>query len=190
MHSRVFFLLPLIFLSCQLFAQRESPSRYQVYSGYSYLSNSLDGVPGSHQGLNGFDAAVAFPPWHRLRFRVDVSAYRGTNLAAPQHPFYFLGGGQYGWRLKRESLFVEGLIGTGGANKTWAADGAVGQTASFASLVGGGLDTTVARHLAFRVEGGYQYTYFALSGALNVPYRIQGLPTNFGRVSSGMVWNF
>ena len=190
MSSRLFSLLPLLCLSSLLCAQPEVPARYQIYGGYSYLSNSLDGLPGSHQGLNGWDAALGVPPWHNLRFKLDVSAYRGTNLGAPQHPYYILGGGQYAWRLKKESLFVEGLAGTGGANKTWAPSGAVGQTASFSSVAGGGLDTPVAPHFAFRIEGGYQYSYFALTGALNVPYRITGLPTNFGRVSSGLVWQF
>jgi hypothetical protein len=139
--------------------------------------------------LNGWDAALAFPPWHNLRFRLDVSGYRGANLGAPQHPYYILAGGQYAWKLHRESVFIEGLAGTAGANRTWAPN-AVGQTASFSSVVGGGLDTPLSRRFAYRVEGGYQYSYFGLVGALDAPYLIPGLPRNFGRVSSGLVWQF
>jgi hypothetical protein len=42
------------------------------------------------------------------------------------------------------------------------------------------------------VDGGYQYAYFALAPPTgnNVPYRIPGLPTNFGRISTGLVWQF
>ena len=81
--------------------------------------------------------------------------------------------------------------GTGGANKSWAANNALGQTASFAALLGGGLDTPLTRHIAFRVSGGFQYSYFALMDPITlVPYRIPGLPTNFGRISSGLVWQF
>jgi hypothetical protein len=41
------------------------------------------------------------------------------------------------------------------------------------------------------VEGGYQYSYFALETAVfSIPYRIPGLPTSFGRISSGLVWQF
>ena len=191
MPLRLFSLIALLCLSFALHAQSESRARYQVYGGYTFLSNSLDGVAGSHQPLNGWDAALAFPPWHSLRFKMDFAAYRGTNLGAPQHPYFILGGGQYTRRLARESVFVQALMGTGGANKTWAADNAIGQTASFASLVGGGLDTPLKRRIAFRVEGGYQYSYFALvqPGSL-VPYRIPGLPNNFGRISSGLVWLF
>jgi len=187
---RIVSMLLFICLSTVLQAQSEDKLGYQVYGGYSLLSNSLDGLPGSHHELNGFDSALAFRPWHSLRFRLDFSAYTGTNLGAPQHPYFILGGGQYSWRIRRESVFAEGMIGTGGANKTWAPNGAQGQTASFASMLGGGLDTPLTRRFAYRVEGGYQYSYFVLIGNLNVPYRVPGLPRNFGRVSTGLVWKF
>jgi hypothetical protein len=191
MPSRLLQLIALLCLSSALYAQSEAPARYQIYGGYTFLSNSLDGVTGSHHPLNGWNASVAFPSWHSLRFKIDVAGYRGTNLGAPQHPYFIMGGGQYTWRIRRESVFAEGLAGTGGANQTWAANGAIGQTASFVSLVGGGVDTPLARRIAFRVEGGYQYSYFALEQAKTlIPYRIPGLPNNFGRISSGLVWRF
>jgi len=191
MPSRLLPLIAVLCLSTALYAQKETPAHYQLYGGYAYLSNSLDGVTGSHKGLNGFDASMAFGAWHRLRFKADFSSYRGTNLGAPQHPYFIVGGGQYAWRIGRESLFVDGLAGVAGANKTWAANGATGQTASFASLVGGGLDTPISKHIAIRVDGGFQYSYFALSHPVSlIPYRVAGLPTNFGKLSSGIVWEF
>jgi hypothetical protein len=130
MHSRLFSLLALVCLSSALYAQKEKPENHQVYGGYSFLSNSLNGVPGARQGLNGFDAGIAFTPWHNLRFKIDTSAYRGTNLGAPQHPYFIMGGGQYNFRIGRETLFAEGLAGVGGANKNWGTGGSLSQTAS------------------------------------------------------------
>lgn len=191
MPSRLLLLIALLCLSTALRAQTETPARYQVYGGYAFLSNSLNGVPGSHRPLNGWDAAAEFPSWHGLRFKMYVAGYRGTNLGAPQNLLFILAGGQYSRRIGRETAFVEGLVGAGGANKSWPADNAIGQTASFSSLVGGGLDTRLTRHLAYRVSGGYQYSYFALEQPITlVPYVIPGLPNNFGRISSGLVWQF
>ncbi|MGA2084642.1 MAG: hypothetical protein ABSG60_03880 [Terracidiphilus sp.] len=193
MPSRLLSLIALLCLSSALHAQSEAHARYQISGGYDFLSNSFNGVPGSRQPLNGWDAAVAVPFWHSLRFKADVSAYRGTNLGAPQHAFFILAGWQYNWRFRRESFFVEGLAGDGGLNRYWGPNQTTGETASFATFVGGGLDTPLARHFAFRVEGGYQYSYFCLVSSKQtglVPYRIPGLPTNFGRFSSGLVWRF
>jgi len=70
-------------------------------------------------------AAIAFPPWHNLRFEIDTTAYFGTNLGSPQHPYFIQGGAQYTWRMRREAVFVEGLGGPaartklGGRRHTW-----------------------------------------------------------------------
>jgi hypothetical protein len=190
MPSRLFSLIALLCLSSALYAQSEARVRYQVYGGYTFLSNSFNGVAGSRQPLNGWDAAVAFPSWRGLRFKVDTFAYRGTNLGAPQHAIFFMGGGQYTWRIGRESVYVQGLMGDGGLNKDWGANKTTGETASFSTLAGGGLDTPVTRHLAFRVDGGFQYTNFVLQAPDLYPYVIPGLPNYFGRISSGLVWHF
>jgi hypothetical protein len=101
-----------------------------------------------------------------------------------------MGGGQCNLRLHRETVFVEGLAGDGGLNRNWDEPKAPGETASFSAVLGGGLDTAISRRFAFRVDGGYQHANFALVGNNNVPYRTPGLPNNFGRISSGLVWRF
>ena len=80
MSSRFFSIIALLSLASVLHAQVEKPTRFQLYGGYSFLSNSLNGVPGSHQGLNGWEGAMEFPSWHGLRFKVDVSGFSGTNF--------------------------------------------------------------------------------------------------------------
>jgi len=191
MPSRLLLAIALVYLLPCLHAQSEVSARHQAYGGYSYLSNSFNAVPDSPQPLNGWDASFAFPPWHSLRFKLETYAYRGYNLGAPQHPLFIMGGGQYSFRLKKESVFVEALLGEAGMNSNWGANQTIGYTASISTLVGAGLDTPLTRHVAFRVSGGYQYAYFNLGGPhIAFPYRLPGMPTNLGRISSGLVWQF
>jgi hypothetical protein len=191
MPSRFLSLISLLCLSPILHAQQEAPPRLQIYGGYSYISNSINGIPGSRHALNGWDASIAFKPWHNVRFKIDVPGYRGTNLGAKVDTYAIMGGAQYSHRVRRETLYVEGVAGDAGANKYWGPNGLLGQTVAFAAFVGGGLDTPITKHIAFRVDGGFQYFYFALdTNKTLIPYTIPGLPSNFGRVSSGLVWQF
>ena len=181
----------LVCVSSFLGAQTETSAGYQVFGGYTFLSNSINGVPGSHEPLNGFDASLAFPAWRDLRFKFDTFRYIGTNLNAPQHVYFLMAGGQYGRNFGRESVFAEGLVGEGGINKNWGANATTGETASFSTLLGGGVDTPLSRHFAMRVNADYQWANFYLAPPQlpNIPYRIAGLPNNFARISAGCVWH-
>ena len=191
MLHRLFALTALLCLSSALHAQSEPPPmHYTLFGGYSYFSNSINGVPGSRQALNGWNAAITFPFFHDLKVRADVSSYRGNNLNAPQHPYFILGGAQFNHHFGREMVFVDGLIGDGGINNNWGANGVAGETASFSAVLGGGLDTRISRRFAFRAEADSQYAYFWLSGKYAVPYRVPNLPNHFFRLSSGVVWSF
>lgn len=192
MRFRLLLLFALIFVPGGLGAQSQAPASapFQIYGGFSEFSNSFNGVPGSHQPLNGWDAGVAFPAWHNLRFKIDVSGFNGNNLGAQQHAYFIMGGPQYERAFGRERLFVHALFGDGGFNRDWGPNGLPGGTASFSVLTGGGLDTPVGRHFAIRVEGDMQHTNLALiqSEKDPVPYRVPGLPNYFGRFSTGIVW--
>jgi len=177
------------------------PPPFQIYIGYTRLSNSFNGVPGSHQPLDGMYAGVAFPEWHHLRIKVDYSQYRGSNLGAPQNGFFLMSGGQYGGTFHRERFYVEALVGEGALNGRWFKsdstgylNGNTGMLASFTEFIGGGIDTPISRHAAFRVEGGMQHSNFdpvnpmgnGASGA--AAYHLDGIPNYFGRISAGVVW--
>jgi len=194
MSSRVLGCLALWLLAASLHAQTDFSNRYQLFGGYSYLSNSLNGVSGSHQPLNGYEVAFAIHPWHDLRFKLNTFQYLGTNLGGREHPYFIMGGGQYGRNLGRESLFVEALFGEAGVNQDWGANKTIGPTASIAAIVGGGADTPISPHFAIRVEGDYLYMYFKQAASRiplsGVPTYVPGQPTNFGRISTGIVWRF
>ncbi len=73
---RPFFLtVALLFCAAELFAQSVRPASVEIFAGYSLLSNSFNGLPGSRKPLNGADASLAIPGWHGLRFKLDVSHY-------------------------------------------------------------------------------------------------------------------
>ena len=190
MLSRLFSLIAVLCLLPALHAQSVASARFQVYGGYSMLSNTINGVRGSHQSMNGWDASIAFPSWHGLRFKVDTFGYMGTNLGAYERPYFIMGGAQYSHRLGRETVYVEGLGGDGNINKNWGPNKAIGGDASFSSILGGGLDTPLSRHFAFRVGGDFQYANFYLETSKFVFYKVPGQPVFFGRLSSGLVWGF
>jgi hypothetical protein len=190
--------LALLFPCATVFAQSQPSPPILIYGEYSRLSNSFNGVPGSHQALNGGNAGIAFQSWHHLRFRFDYSMYRGMNLGDPQHAFFILGGGQYEAMFHRERFYAVALAGEGGLNGTWFKansagykNGNTGMIASFAEFLGGGADTPIGSHAAFRIEGGVQHSGFEPiepDARGSQPYHLNGIPNYFGRVSAGVVW--
>ncbi|HEX4005886.1 MAG TPA: hypothetical protein VHX60_06905 [Acidobacteriaceae bacterium] len=197
LHSslRFFGLIALLTLVPALHAQADPYSLYEVSGGYSWISNSLNGAPGYRHPLSGWDVSLAALDWHHLRFKVDISGYLGSNLGAPQHPTFILAGAEYYHRFNRETAFADALIGDAGANQNWGADQTGGQSASFATMAGGGLDTPVRPRLALRVQADFLYANF--NSAITAPPTptvypvvIHNLPNFFGRVSTGFVWRF
>ncbi len=194
MSFRVLGWLALSLLATGLHAQTDLSTRYQLFGGYSFLSNSINGVSGSHQPLNGYEFAFAIPPWHDLRFKLNAFQYRGTNLGAAEQPYFIMAGGQYGRNFGREAAFVEAMAGEGNVNANWGANKTIGDTASFSAVLGGGVDTPLSPHFAFRVQGDFQYAYFKQNAtfdlAIGRPIYVAGLPNYFGRICTGLVWRF
>jgi len=191
MPTRLFPLIALLCVSCVVYAQSEKRTGKQIYGGYTLLSNSFNGVPGSRQPLNGWDFAFGFQSWHGLRFKLDTYSYRGSNLGASQNCLFILAGAQFDRKIGKEIVFAEVSAGNASVNQNWGPNGHLGENDTFTSLLGGGLDTPLLRHLAFRVSGGYQYWNFALLDPVyKTAIQYPGLPNNFGRISSGLVWKF
>ncbi len=195
---RLFLLAVLSASAAVAAAQKETPPPLQIYAGYSWLSNSFNGLPGSRKALNGWNGGLVFPPWRHLRFKIDYSMYRGTNSGDPQHAFFIMGGWQYRTAtFHRERFYTEALVGEGGLNGNWFIGDATGylhgdsgSTASLAEFLGGGIDTPISHHTAIRVEGGVQHSGFApiYPEPRPLPYHLDGIPNYFGRFSVGMVW--
>ncbi len=140
--------------------------------------------------LLGWDSSAEFPAWRNVRFKINVSGTTGENGGASQSSFFVLGGGQYEHALGRERLFAHALVGDMGITRNWGPDSHPGMTASFAALLGGGVDTPVSSHFAWRVEGDMQHTNLDLVETYEhqLPYASSGLPRFMGRISTGVVW--
>lgn len=160
---------------------------YQLAAGYSFLSNSFNGhtTGTSHSPLNGWDVAMTYPGPRGLGFKADLSGYYGTSLGSPQRPIFVMGGVQYSRHFGKETGFAEGLVGAGHLNSDWWGGSAPGNTFSFASAAGGGVDLSLSRRTAFRVQGDVQYSNFTIPDD-----QIHGLPNYFARISTGLVWRF
>ena len=173
--------------------ESNGPERYQLYGGYSYQSNTFNGVPGHRQSLDGWEASLALPQmWHGLRFKMDTTQYRANNYGAAQNAYYILAGFQYGHKIGYETVFGELMAGDIGMNQNWGPNAHVGMTASFTTVMGGGIDTPISRRFAIRTGADWVYENFALIMAKSnaIPYRPPGLPNYFGKVNAGVVWKF
>src|SRR5215469_2642638 len=189
MRPRYLQVLSLVLWPTSSFGQTESSAPYHIYGGITYFSNSFNGIPNLRSHLLGWDSAVSFPAWRGLRFKIDVSGTTGENHGAQQRALFILGGGEYEQSVWRERLFVHALFGDAGLNRYWGPQRLPGGTASFAVLLGGGVDTPISRHLSLRAEADMQHTNLALVNIQNLdPYRVPGLPNFMGRFSAGLVW--
>ncbi len=192
-------LLPIALLSlvaaasAQTEAPSQKPERFQLYGGYTFLSNSFNGELGEHHALSGWDSSfVGFPAWRNLCFKLDMFGYVGSNTGGSQNSIFVLGGPQYFHRFGREIGFVEAMAGDGRLARYWGPNGAPGETASFSAVIGGGVDTPISPRLAIRVAGGFQWAHFGLLESITnqVPIYHTPLPRSFGRIASGLVWRF
>ncbi|HVN94047.1 MAG TPA: hypothetical protein VMT38_10135 [Terracidiphilus sp.] len=187
-------LLPAAGIRAQTDGPSQKPPKLQLYGGYAFLSNSFNGLPGARHPLNGWNASFGLQAWRFIRFKVDVSQYLGTNTGASQNSLFIAAGAQFYKRIGRETIFAEGLMApnSGDLTRDWGPNHTPGETASFAGILGGGVDTPVSRRVAIRVEGDYQYTNFQLLNNAQelVPVRTPGIPNNFARITSGLVWSF
>ena len=160
---------------------------YAVFTGYSFFSNSFNGhsTGTSYQPLNGWEVSFDAPVSRRFNLLVDGSGYYGTSLGSPQHPIFILGGLQYNRQFGKETAFLQGLGGLGHINSDFWGGLAHPTTNSFVGSGGGGLDTPITPHLAFRVKADFIYANFTIPDN-----QIHNQPNYFARISTGLVWRF
>jgi hypothetical protein len=168
MLRKLSFLAGLFFLiSLSAHAQGLS-DKVEIFGGYSYLR--LDSSP--QVNLNGWEASGQYKITNWFGAVADFSGDYGSPLGVSSSLHTFLFGPQVSWHA-RVSPFAHVLIG--GAH--FSADG--GSTTSFASAIGGGIDTRLTDRFSWRIiQGDYLITRFGSQ------------TQNNARVSTGIVVRF
>ena len=136
-------------------------SRLELYSGYSYVSNNLNGVMGSF-GYN-------VKPWLQI---AGDSSYDIVTMSGVKNVLYsnHYGGRFYyrhrGWGF---TPFVEGLVG--GSRLDTSGGGVKTSTNCLSYKAGGGIDIRVSGHWEIRVVNvDYYHTGFGTNAAQNSNY--------------------
>jgi opacity protein-like surface antigen len=166
-----------LLLSTGLFsglATAQIPTAGNVYFGYTYYNTDLSLNRGSLNGWQGTLEGKVFP---MLGIVADITGHYGTldfgGVNASAHVYEAMFGPRVGVPIGKFRPFGEFEIGVGHVNTH-----GFGSDTSFATAVGGGLDYTIFRPVAWRFEGDYVHTSFFNNG--------QG---NF-RFSTGIVLRF
>lgn len=187
-----------------LFSAAASAQRLNVFAGYSYSRFGLylpqgrplsAGSPAVSHSLNGWNGSLEAKVLPILGIVADFSGLYGketTDLSCSQYtaPFCYSGNGnvtlitftfgpQVSLRLGRFAPYAHALFG-GARYRTSLF---VTSQASFADVLGGGIDMAVITRLALRVQADAIQTRFPLSNYL--PNKQNSL-----RLSTGVVFRF
>jgi len=182
-------LIPLLFSvrpSCSQEPSRDGEGEF--YTGYGFLSNSFNDYSDfPATPINGWDAGMALRARGTLSISAEALGFYGTSLGASQFEHSLLIGPQWSRRTGKESLFVHGLVGIGFINS-----GAIpydnsspSSNLTFAALAGGGLDTPISTHLAWRIEADYLHSQYGSKSD-----QIHNLHGNFAHITTGIVFHF
>jgi len=161
-----------------------APAHTQVFVGYGWLSNSLNGNSGRHP-LSGADVAAGLRLTRNLQAKVEANTYYGTNLQAPQRPDFLLLGVQYGRRVGRLNPWADAMAGMAHANPGWSTAPGPHSQWCVSPAADAGLDYQLTRHTAWRVQGGFVHADFTLQD-----YLVRKLPNYFARAATGIVVRF
>jgi opacity protein-like surface antigen len=164
----------LAVLAFGLLAASSYAQRVDVSAGYAFLHlNGSDG--GSGVNLNGFDASLGVHANSIFGVAADFAVVHGSpSGVSTTGESYTFGPRITVPHIPKVKPFVEGLFG--GSHLSASFSGASGSTNPFAFGFGGGVDFSVAPHIAFRP----QYDYFG--------FRANGETQNSSRLALSLVF--
>jgi len=169
---------------------QDSPSRFQVFGGYSYVPSNFSYLGG---GESGWNAAVDVHSWKWLSITGDFGQYFATysyggNVPSDHSTTYtFLFGPRISAPLSRTSRITPfGHFLIGGAHISQTGNG-FSTDKSFAWAFGGGLDYRLTDHLSLRGEGDYLHNNPFVTQDNQLQNRV---PARHARLSTGVVFRF
>lgn len=178
----------------------QAPDQIEVFGGYTYISSDFSLVaPG---GVSGWNAAVNFKALRHLGFVADISGFYpsttsgelgGVASASTSGKSYtFLFGPQVSWQRGRFSPFAQFLIGASHVSPgTYAGTSynVFQSNNALSTAGGGGLDYSVKRRIALRLQVDWLHTRFSPIGGGD-PGANYNQNRNAARISTGVVFKF
>ena len=167
------------------FAAAQIPTSGNVFIGYSYYNTKLTVDRGS---LNGWEGSLEGKIFPFIGIVADFSGHYGSMtfpvacpvnvipcgpINANVHMENFLFGPRVSVSVGKFRPFGEALFGAGHVNTN-----GFGSDTSFATGLGGGLDYTIIRPIAWRFQGDYIHT------------KLFSVTQNNARISTGIVLRF
>jgi hypothetical protein len=188
MRKLVLFLIAGLF-SLPLMAQ--DAGKLEAFIGYQYLSlggsNSAFGTGGS-QGLNGFNAALAYNGWKFLGVEGDFSGTYANIQGVSTHFYTYSGGPVLFANVNRLRPFAHVLFG--GATLSGSESGVTVSWNGLTAMAGGGVDFKATPHLALRVvQFDWLYYHFGSKTIATVSIPSFSGSSNY-RFSTGIVFRF
>lgn len=161
------------------FASAQVPTSGNVFVGYSFEnvdSSSLGFINSNRANLNGWEATAEGKVFPWIGIVADFGGHYGsqsylfdvgglnTPLDVNAHEFTALFGPRVSVRVGKLRPFAEALFGaahvTTSAASTTLVDFGQPSDTSFATALGGGLDYTIIRPIAWRFQGDFIQTRF------------------------------
>ncbi len=166
-------------------------SKVDVFGGYQYthLGSAISPVASAQ----GWDGSFTYNINKNFGVTADINgayqtvsgSYIGVSGSFPGHYYSFAGGPTYSFTSKGKfKPYVHALFGDARVSSSASADGVTVSASSngFTTLIGGGLDMRLSRHLALRlVQADWVYYHFGLTGTSSA---------NTFKVATGVVYRF
>jgi len=183
--------LGLLWLSCvcvNLLHAQSSGDRYEIFGGYSLVTNDFTGIQFDNQRhlMNGWSTAFTYKPVPLFGITADVSGYRvSSSNSLSAHSLNFLFGPTLSLPLSRVTPFAHILFGPVHVSYPNGCRQCSG-TSAFSYALGGGADFFFTKHVGLRGQ-----VDFFHNGISSLDNQLDSLyHQNTARITTGLALRF